>query len=485
VPDFPAEMVLAATRGRLVNGPLPTMLRGVSTDTRTLTAGALFVALKGEKFDGHEFVAEAFRGGAGGALVAREVAVARPQVVAGDTLIALGALAAAHRATLGVKAIAVTGSTGKTTTKEMIAAILSCGWETARTPGNFNNEIGVPLALLELGASHRAAVVELAMRGRGQIAYLAEMVRPQVGVVTNIGLSHLELLGSREAIAETKAELVEALPADGAAVLNGDDEFLGYLKARSQARVISFGRSESADVRAEQIEVGEKGEVTLRLRGWWGEEEVRLRAAGRHHALNAAAAAAAAMAAGAEREWLAKGLAAFEAADLRGQIVEAPGGYTVIADCYNAAPDSMRVALELLVDLPGRRKWAVLGDMKELGPLSADWHRDIGRLVAEMPIAFLVTVGELGRFIAGGARARGERATAEGRPCEGNAGGRELGVWEAADNPGAAQLVAAGIGAGDVVLVKGSRVMKMEEVVASLLASGDRAPQSGTGKRHG
>jgi UDP-N-acetylmuramoyl-tripeptide--D-alanyl-D-alanine ligase len=455
VPDFGAEMVLSVTQGRLVKGPLPAVLRGVWTDTRALTAGALFVALRGERFDGHEFVAEAFRRGASAALVAREAAAAGPQIVVGDTLIALGALAAAHRTTLEVKVVAITGSTGKTTTKEMIAAILSCGWETARTPGNFNNEIGVPLALLELGQSHRAAVVELAMRGRGQIAYLAEMVRPQVGVITNIGLSHLELLGSREAIAETKAELLEALPTDGAAVLNADDDFFAYLRGRSQARVISFGRSETADVRVENVKISGEGEVSLRLRGWWGEEEVSLRAAGRHQGLNAAAAAAAAMASGAERGWLAQGLSAFEAADMRGQIDRAPGGYTVINDCYNAAPDSMRVALELLVDLPGKRKWAVLGDMKELGPLSADWHREVGRLVAEMPIAFLVTVGELGHYIAGGARAAGSR----------------LEVKEAADNAGAAELVREGVAPGDVVLVKGSRVMKMEAIVTALLGS--------------
>jgi UDP-N-acetylmuramoyl-tripeptide--D-alanyl-D-alanine ligase len=411
----------------------------------------LFVALRGERFDGHEFVAEAFRRGAGAALVARELNAAGPQVVVGDTLIGMGALAAAHRAGLEIKCIAITGSTGKTTTKEMIAAILACGWETARTPGNFNNEVGVPLALLGLEPSHRAAVVEVAMRGRGQIAYLAEMTRPQVGVVTNIGLSHLELLGSREAIAEAKSELVEALPGDGVAVLNADDDFYGYLEARSRARVVSFGRAETADVRVENVQLSGEAEVSFRLTGWWGQEEVRLQAAGRHQALNAAASAAAAMAAGADREWLRRGLSAFAAADMRGQIIKAAGGLTVINDCYNAAPDSMRVALELLADLPGTRKWAVLGDMKELGPLTADWHRDIGRLVAEMPIAFLVTLGELGHCIAEGAA------------------GRDTEVFEAADNAAAAALVGKGIAPGDVVLVKGSRALRMEEVVASLL----------------
>ena len=452
MPEFSLAMLLAATGGRLIGQP-PARLAGISTDTRTLPAGALFVALKGEQFDGHEFVQEAFRRGAAAALVSREVGAAGPLVLVDDTLRALGALAAAHRARLEVKVVAITGSTGKTTTKEMTAAILSQGGPVAKTPGNYNNEIGVPLALLGLDESHRAAVVELAMRGRGQISYLADMARPQIGVITNVGVSHIELLGSREAIAETKAELLGALPHDGAAVLNADDDFFDLLKARSPARVVSFGQSKAADVRVEDIVVGPEGRVSLHLHGWWGEQEIALRAAGRHHAMNAAAAAAAAMTAGAEPAWLVAGLSAFEAADMRGQILTAPGGYTVINDTYNAAPDSMRVALELLADLPGERKWAALGDMKELGPMGPEWHREVGELAAALGLAGLVTVGELAHHIAAGARAgllRGE-------------------VIEAADNAAAAQAIAERARSVDVVLVKGSRAMKMDEIVGSLL----------------
>jgi len=452
MPDFVMSMILSATKGRLVGGPAPEMLHGVSTDSRTIARGALFVALKGENFDGHEFVAQAFAHGAGAALVAREVEAAGALVIVADTLIALGALAKAHRAAQAAKVLAITGSTGKTTTKEMIASILAQGWRTAKTPGNFNNEIGVPLALLSLDSSHRAAVIELAMRGRGQIAYLSDMARPQIGVITNIGFSHLELLGSREAIAETKAELLQSLPADGAAVLNADSDFFAFLQARGPGRVISFGQGQGADVRVGDVEIGEDGRVSARLRGWWGEEQVHLRAAGRHQALNAAAAAAAAMAAGAQPEWIAPGLQAFEAADMRGQIVRAPGGYTVIADCYNAAPDSMRVALELLADLPGERKWAVLGDMKELGAMTEDWHREVGAMAAASGIAGLVTVGELGRLIGEGARESGMSD-----------------VEAAADNTSAAAAIRRHLEPGDVVLVKGSRAMKMEEIVALLL----------------
>ena len=450
--DLPLEMVLAATGGRLVGEKVSPVLRGVSTDTRTLEVGSLFVALRGERFDAHDFVGEAFKRGAAAALVSREVQ-AQPLIVVDDTLEALGALAAAHRRTVSPKVISITGSTGKTTTKEMVAGILSQGWKTARTPGNYNNEVGVPLALLELDEGYEAVVVELAMRGAGQIGYLARMAQPQVGVITNIGISHLELLGSKEAIAEAKAELLANLPESGTAVLNGDDEFLGYLSERSPCRVVSFGRGEKADVRADRVAVRGDGTIEFALRGWWGEERIALRAPGRHHAMNAAAAAAAAMAAGAQAEWIAPGLEHFEGAEMRSRIVRAPSGVMVIDDCYNAAPDSMRVALELLADLPGRDKWAVLGDMKELGPLSPAWHREDGELAGDKGVAGVIALGELGHFIAEGAR--------EDLPAEN--------VLEAADNAEAAAIVADLLAAGDVVLVKGSRAMKMEEVVERLL----------------
>ena len=453
MPDLPRELVLAATRGEFIGATLPATLRGVSTDTRTLQRGALFVALRGERYDAHDFVSEAFDKGAGAALVSRTIEASGPLIVVGDTLQALGALASAHRSKLDPRVLAITGSTGKTTAKEMLAAILSQGWKTGRTPGNYNNEIGVPLALLELDSSHQAVVVELAMRGQAQIGYLACMVRPQIGVITNIGVSHLELLGTREAIAEAKAELLSNLPSSGVAVLNADDDFFAFLKERSPCRVISFGGNREAEVRTQDVSVRDDGSTEFLLSGEYGEFRLSLRAAGRHQALNAAAAAAAAMASGAEPEWVTAGLEAFDGTDMRSQIAKAPGGYTVIDDCYNAAPDSMRVALELLADLPGERKWAVLGDMKELGPLAPDWHRDVGGLAAGIGLAGLITLGELGHYIAEGARAR---ASVEH-------------VIEAEDNDNAAEILMTRVSPGDVVLVKGSRAMKMEATVSRLL----------------
>jgi UDP-N-acetylmuramoyl-tripeptide--D-alanyl-D-alanine ligase len=442
--------IVAATRGRLTGEPAPCLFPGVSTDTRTLSPGELYVALKGERFDGHDFALDAMSRGAGALLVSRPLQVFAPQIVVEDTLRALGEIAAAHRAPLSLKVIAITGSVGKTSTKEMAAAIAAQGWRTAKTPGNLNNEIGVPLTLLGLTAAEQALVVELAMRGRGQIAYLAQMVGPQVGVITNVGVSHLELLGTRQAIAEAKAEVLEALPADGTAVLNADDEWYQFLAARSPAPVVSFGTAEGADVRVSEVALTDDGRARFRLSGRLVEAEVTSGAVGRHQAMNAAAAAAAALAAGADPAWVAPGLASSQGEQMRGRIVQAPRGYTVLDDSYNAAPDSMRAALSLLVDLPGNRKWAALGDMKELGPASADEHRAVGGFAAGLGLAGLVTVGELGRHIAEGAAGLGD-------------------VTATADNAAAAAALEERLAAGDVVLVKGSRAMQMEQIVAALL----------------
>lgn len=457
--DLPLRLVLSATGGQLSGAAAPAAFRGVSTDSRSPAPGSLFVALRGERFDGHDFVAEALARGAGGALVSVEVEGAGPLIIVPDTLLALGALAAAHRAALSPKVIAITGSTGKTSTKEMAAAILSQGWRTARTPGNYNNEIGVPFALLDLDEACEAAVIELAMRGKGQIRHLVQMARPQVGVITNIGVSHLELLGSREAIAEAKAELLVNLPEDGAAVLYADDDYFSLLVERSPCRVISFGQRPGADVTVSDVLVNQDGSTLFRLRAHWGEEEIRLSVGGRHQAMNAAAAAAAAVAVGADPRWVAPGLAASAGAERRSRIVRAPGGWTLIDDCYNAAPDSMRAALDLLVDIRGERKWAILGDMRELGPLAPEWHREIGELAASSGLSGLVTVGELGRYIAEGA----SEFLGEGQ------------VVQAAGNAEAAAALLGRLEPGDVVLVKGSRALKMEEIVERLLGRGEEA----------
>jgi UDP-N-acetylmuramoyl-tripeptide--D-alanyl-D-alanine ligase len=271
--------------------------------------------------------------------------------------------------------------------------------------------------------------------------------------VTNVGVSHLEVLGSRDAIAEAKAELVEALPADGRAVLNADDDYFHVLASRSAAPVLSFGTEEGADVRVSGSETDEQGRLTFRLSGQLIAADVAMPITGRHHALNAAAAAAAALAAGAPPEWVVSGLAGYGGGVMRGQVLPAPGGFTVLDDSYNAAPDSMRAAHAMLADLPAARRWAVLGDMKELGDATIEQHHVLGHEVAATGIAGLVTVGELGRYIGEGAREAG-LAT----------------VVETEDNAAAAAALLARVAPGDAVLVKGSRAMQMEAIVNALLA---------------
>jgi UDP-N-acetylmuramoyl-tripeptide--D-alanyl-D-alanine ligase len=450
-----AEQVLTATGGTVIAGAPPVEFSGVSTDSRTVSPGALFVALRGERHDGHAFAGEALRRGAAAALVSRPlVGAAGCLILVPDTLQALGQLAAAHRAQFALPVIAVTGSTGKTTTKEMTAAILQRRGRALRTEENFNNEIGVPMSLLGLDRDTDFAVIELAMRGAGQIAYLARIARPGIGVITNIGPSHLELLGSLEAVAAAKAELLEALPPDGTAVVNADDAYADLLRGKSAARVVTFGVERRADVRAHDVTQDDRAAARFRLVAPAGEIAVALGVPGRANVHNALAAAAAALAAGAALEDVAGGLARIAPGRHRLEIIEAARGFTIVDDCYNASPASVAMALEVLAALPGRRKFAALGDMRELGPAAEPFHREIGEQAARLGLERLITVGQLGRAIAEGAQAAlGERAE-----------------WQP-DNDRAAERLLALLGPGDVVLVKGSRAMGMEAIVRRL-ASG-------------
>lgn len=440
------------------------LVTAVCTDSRRLLAGCVFVALKGERFDGHRFVAEALAKGAIAAIVeegyvadiwgelTREAAVPPGGfclVVVPDTLKALGDLARWYRARFDVPIIGVTGSVGKTTTKEMVAAILAQRGPTLATPSNQNNEIGVPMALLGLERRHWAAVVEMAMRGAGQIAYLAQMARPQVGVITNIGSSHLEFLGSHEAIARAKGELLEALPADGAAILPAADPFLPLLRSLCVAPVITFGLAGEGkpDVAVTDLAV-EPTASRFCLEMFGRRVPVRLPVPGRHNARNAAAAAAAAWQVGASAEEIAAGLETIRLPEMRMRVTTVPPGVTVLDDSYNASPQSMAAALEHLHCLPGQRHLAVLGDMLELGSESEAGHRAVGRCAASLDV--LIAVGERARHIVAGAVEGGlspERA-----------------IW-CGDVEAALAALRAELRPGDTVLVKASRGMGLERVV--------------------
>lgn len=454
--DFIAAQIAAVTGGRLIAGAEQMACSGIATDSRAVKPGQCFVALRGERFDGHDFVADALEARAAGAIVAR-VSGKLPEAEGGgfvvlvdDTLKALGALAGFHRRQFRIPVIGITGSTGKTTTKDMTAAILSRRGAVAVTPENFNNEIGVPIGVLALAPEHGAAVIEMAMRGPGEIAYLASIAAPTIGVITNVGLSHLERLGTPEAIADAKGELIAAV-GEGTAVLNVDDPFFDRLARLARGRVVRFGLGANAEVRASEIVSGDDA-TSFRLRCPAGERQVALTTPGRHQVLNALAAAAAAMEAGAELDDVAAGLQAFAPAGGRAQVVSSKRGFRILNDCYNASPASMESALELLADLAGRHKVAVLGDMLELGPAAPELHRAVGERVAEAGVDLLIAVGDLGRRIADGARA----AMPPDR------------VRWTSSNDEAASWALTALEPGDVVLVKASHAMAFEQITRRL-----------------
>jgi UDP-N-acetylmuramoyl-tripeptide--D-alanyl-D-alanine ligase len=442
-------------------------IRQISLDSRSVGPGDLFIAIKGDRFDGHDFVAAALSRGAVGAIVHDRfpddrVAVTgaskrRPPFLLGarDPLFAYQQLATHHRSRFDIPLVAVTGSNGKTTTKDMVASVMAHRWKVLKTEGNLNNRIGVPQTLFKLTGRHQAAVIEMGVDNLGQTTRLCEIARPTIGVITNIGPDHLEFFRSMEGSAQAKAELLDLLPADGVAVLNADDAYFDYLAARAQCRVVSFGFSDKADVRAMDVKSdGRDGTIfRLLLPGKVRHTIVHIRVQGGHNVTNALAAAAVGSVLGLAGAVIAQGLARFRPAAMRSQIIVSQG-VKIINDCYNANPASMKAAVQLLAQAEGeRQKIAVLGDMLELGPAAVQMHEDVGAYVAQHTIDRLITCGPLGRSLADGAR---------------RAGMDPAHILEAADAQAAAGPVKGMVKPGDVVLVKASRGMRLEHVVLSL-----------------
>lgn len=422
---------------------------GVSSDSRQIAPGNLFVAIKGERHDGHDHVLEAARCGAVAALVSHPVHVAIPQIIVPDTRIALAQLASAWRTVLGTPLVALTGSSGKTTTKEMIAAILGFAGPVLATRGNLNNDLGVPLTLLRLTPQHRFAVIEMGANHAGEIAYLTAIARPDVALLNNAGPAHLEGFGSVEGVARAKAEIFDGLREGGIAVVNGDSEFAPLWRAcAAPHRVVAFGLdAKDADVSAAWEAQGE-GSV-LRVRYGRGEFEARLALPGRHNVMNALAATAASFAMGATPSMVQAGLAAVR--PVHGRLEQRRGlyGALIIDDSYNANPASLRAGMEVLAARHGRRL-LVLGDMAELGEAGAALHAEAGRVARELGLDGLFAVGELSRHA----------VTAFG------AGARHF--------PDQASLIAALqslVGPDVIVLVKGSRRSRMDNVVAALVGN--------------
>ncbi|HET9443651.1 MAG TPA: UDP-N-acetylmuramoyl-tripeptide--D-alanyl-D-alanine ligase, partial [Acidimicrobiales bacterium] len=465
-PDGAVRLTLAeiagATGGEVRGGDPGAAVTSYSIDSRTLAPGALFVALRAER-DGHDFVGDALDRGAAGALVSRpgdgagEGPVKPPGlVVVEDTAAALTALGrlARHRLA-GAAVVGITGSTGKTSTKDLTAAALAPAGPVGASPTSFNNEIGVPLTLLSAPDGAAAVVVEMGARGVGHIATLAAVAEPTIGVITNIGMAHAEFFGSREEVARAKGELLEALPPDGHGVLNADDDFTPALRARTAAAVLTAGSSAGADVRVSGLRLDDDLRPAFRLDTPWGPVEVPpLPMRGAHQAGNAALAVAVAGLAGVDPEAAGAGLAGAVGSPLRMDLRRSPAGLVVLNDSYNANPTSMAAALDALGRLAvgGGRRYAVLGPMAELGPHSTSEHHRLGKLVAATGVELLVAVGA--PELAEGARAAGAEAV-------------DVDTADAAVGALAPRLRA-----GDAVLVKASRVVGLERVAAALLDRG-------------
>jgi UDP-N-acetylmuramoyl-tripeptide--D-alanyl-D-alanine ligase len=479
--EFSIAEILAATGGRLHCGDESLRLGRVVTDTRLLNRIApqstldeaerafdrlgaqfsrapepilpsLFIALRGENFDGHRFLEKAFELGAGAAIVEEsalgDLPAGQTIIIVQSTLMALGDLARFHRRRFAIPVVAITGSYGKTTTRAFLETVLRPSFKVLASQENFNNEIGVPLTLLQLDSTHGVAILEMGMRGAGQIKYLAQVALPTVGIITNIGPQHIELLGGLENIARAKAELLECLPSDGIAILPADSEFLALLKSKSPRRVATFGKAENSDIRVRDISTNAEGgiEFTMDLAGW----RTTLPFPGAHNAVNAAAVMA----------LLDEGYDIFsislENAFAKFHTVQIPGarmrilksgGLTIIDDSYNAGPNSMQSALETLRDFPAaRRRVAILGSMKELGDWSESEHRKIGEQLRHCADV-LLAVGDEAKVLY-------EAAGIEKRWC--------------ANAEEAAKIATEMVREGDVALVKGSRSVGLEKVVSAL-----------------
>ncbi len=427
---------------------------GAVLDSRAVRPGDLFVAIPGERVDGHDHVDAALAAGAGGAMVSVGASFDGPVIRVANTRDALLRLAGHERASIPADVVGITGSSGKTSVKDLAAAVLGTRFRVHASPASFNNEVGVPLTLLNAPHDAEVVVTEMGSRGPGHIARLCEIARPSVGVITNVGPAHLEMFGSIGAVAEAKAELVEGLPSDGTAVLNADDPRVRGFDVRTQARVLRFGTGPGADVRGEELALDASGLPSFTLRVPGGAERVELKVPGEHMAWNALAAAAAGVALGLTPGECAAGLKEARISPWRMEVTEGPDGIRVLNDAYNANPSSMAAALKAARWMAGRNSCvAVLGEMAELGPVADAEHERIGELAARLGIDRLVVVGPGARLIGVGAIREGvepDRVVTCDTPEEAAA---------------AARLAAR---SGDVVLIKGSRAAGLERVVEEL-----------------
>ncbi|PKM79399.1 MAG: UDP-N-acetylmuramoyl-tripeptide--D-alanyl-D-alanine ligase [Firmicutes bacterium HGW-Firmicutes-13] len=450
------EEIIKTTGGELLQGSTAVPITGFSIDTRTLNEGEVFVALKGEQTDGHEYVLKALEKGASGALVSHlnegeDLPLDKVIIRVEDPLKALQQAAKYYREKFPVRVIGVTGSSGKTTTKDLIAGILSTRFNILKTEGNLNNHLGLPLMLFKLKRKHQMAVLEMGMSGRGEIRLLADLSHPEIGVITNIGEAHFELLGSVEAIAEAKGELLEVMNSKGTAILNGDDYRLRRMANKFKGQVIFYGLGKEVDCRGFDL-VLEGRSTSFKVLIGNRKEEFTVPFPGEHNVYNALAAISCGLHVGLTAQEIRRGLADFKLSGMRMEIFETPGKVTVINDAYNANLSSTRASLKTLALMGrGSRLTAVLGDMLELGSIAEESHREIGRYAASLGINNLLAVGELMKFAVEEAQTAGLSS-----------------FWHFARQNELKEKLREILQPGDYVLVKGSRGMKMENIVEYL-----------------
>ncbi len=456
--------LIEAVSGKIIQGDQDCLIKGISIDSRTLIPGDLFFAIIGPNFDGHDFIIEAFRKGAVGAVVCKGVSTLLPNeqieknkiiIEVKDTLSALQDWSKHYKNKFNTFNICVTGSNGKTTTKEIIAHILSQEFPLLKTSGNYNNEIGIPLTLLQLDKSHKLLVAEMGMRGLGEIKTLTNFITPDLAVITNVGEAHIGLLGSRDNIFKAKTELLQSLDKEGITILNRDDPyFFKMLKIVKDKKIYTFGIENKSDIMACNVKMeSDKGmRFTLEVQNGKS-REIYFPLLGRYNIYNALAAAAVAFALGIELDLIEKGLSSFKPLDLHMQLSNFYNGIKILNDSYNASPLSVKSALETLAEVAHtNRKIAILGDMLELGEKTDFYHREIGKEVAKLSIDTLITVGQGGKIIAQSSK---EEGMAEERVFS----------FEKDEKINLSKKLLSLTKPGDYILLKGSREMKMEDIL--------------------
>ena len=443
--------IAEATGGKIIFGNKNDKIASIMTDSRKAADNALFIPFKGERTNGHEYIGKAFENGACVTLTEREIGAVdgKSAILVENTLLALGMLAKHYKKKFKVKTVAVTGSVGKTTTKDMLYSVMNMQYCTLKTEGNYNNEIGLPLTVMKLNVSHEAVVLEMGMSAFGEIHYLADIARPDVAIITNIGMSHIENLGSREGIYKAKTEICDFFDKNSLLIVNGDDKLLKKTKAFNKFEVITYGMGEDCDYRAKNV-------VDMGLDGsefdteFYGREyKIRVRVPGIHNVYNALAAIACGVHYSIGPNQIISGIENLVMTDMRMSVINT-GKLTLINDCYNASPDSVKAALKVLSNRK-ERKAAVLGDMLELGEYSEKAHYDLGKEVFDNGVGLLITVGKNARLIAKGAEEYGVKNVVS---------------FDTTDE--ACEKVKDYINDGDCVLIKASRGMHFEKITTKL-----------------